>query len=69
MISASDAVRPAMTRPPVIRRLWTMNSSTKARSAGPGQGMKPSPPKKRRAGSMRLSSSSSSRMRSISVMC
>jgi hypothetical protein len=48
-------VRPSMTKPPCSIRLWTMNSSTKTRSAGAGHATKPSPPRKRRRPSRRTS--------------
>ena len=50
-MSARVTVRPSMTKPPDIIRLWTMNSSTNVRSAGPGHATKPSPPRKRRRAS------------------
>ncbi len=51
LMSARVTVRPAMTKPPEVMRLATMNSSTNLRRAGPGQATKPSPPRNKRRAS------------------
>ena len=62
-------MRPSMTKPPDIIRLWTMNSSTKVRSAGPGQATNPSPPRKRRRASRLTRACRSWSFRTKSTSC